>query len=712
MKLKTILIQVLLLTLTICAQAQNVDGTFTVATMNVDGLPPKILIATINEDGPQETGTTRMSELIAQKGWDFFSVSEDFNYNSSLLTYLADYSYGTFRGKINANNMMGLTKFNTDGLNLFWKTAKCSVANESIVAWNQSHGNLKDGADENIDKGYRYYTLTFNQPINGHTIVLDVYILHMDAETGEADNAARASQLTQLANAILGTNNARPIIVMGDTNCRYTRDELKRLFFDALTADNRFTVNDPWVDVERGGIQPKWGDGAIMTDAYGQQRGEVVDKLFYINNSDAGYVIQANSYLHDTSFTYANGTPISDHFPVVVNFSVKDALSVNEPRYLRNVATGRFLNVGKYWDTHATLGEWGTKILLNELPDATYRLGTTLGSMSHNDNDPYMDTESTSAGTWKVNASGNAASLTYEVNGTTYALTDENNADAVATCTTYSGTTDQQWEVLTRENLLDEMRYATEQEPYDATFLLPAARIGRNDCENLCWSVEKTNANYNLQSDFGWKTSNINAEFYAWAGSENSAYDAYQEINVPNGVYTLKCQGFFRDGNHDTNSRNVNAVLYANSFSTPLCSILDGAQSESLGEGYRNAAGWIPDNQTGASRYFTRGLYRVTLDNIEVTDGKLRLGVKKTTTDALESWSCFDNFQLIYQGRNDWSLGDVNMDGLVNINDVVSLVNYILGQTPHPFNLQAADTSADNTINIADIVSLVNIILQ
>ena len=209
MKLKTILIQVLLLTLTICAQAQNVDGTFTVATMNVDGLPPKILFTTINEDGPQEVGTTRMSELIAQKGWDFFSVSEDFNYNSSLLTYLGDYSYGTFRGKINANNMMGLTKFNTDGLNLFWKTAKCSMANESIVHWDESHGNLSDGADENIDKGYRYYMVTFNQPINGHTIALDVYILHMDAETGEADNAARASQLTQLVNAILGTNNAR-----------------------------------------------------------------------------------------------------------------------------------------------------------------------------------------------------------------------------------------------------------------------------------------------------------------------------------------------------------------------------------------------------------------------------------------------------------------------------------------------------------------------
>ena len=132
MKLKTILIQVLLLTLTICAQAQNVDGTFTVATMNVDGLPAKILGVSVNEGGPQGTGTTRMSELIAQKGWDFFSVSEDFNYNSSLLTYLGDYSYGKFRGEINFFNMMGMTKFNTDGLNLFWKTAKCSMANESI----------------------------------------------------------------------------------------------------------------------------------------------------------------------------------------------------------------------------------------------------------------------------------------------------------------------------------------------------------------------------------------------------------------------------------------------------------------------------------------------------------------------------------------------------------------------------------------------------
>jgi len=59
-----------------------------------------------------------------------------------------------------------------------------------------------------------------------------------------------------------------------------------------------------------------------------------------------------------------------------------------------------------------------------------------------------------------------------------------------------------------------------------------------------------------------------------------------------------------------------------------------------------------------------------------------------------------------------FTVATMNMDGLVNISDVVSLVNYILGQSSYPFNLQAADTSADNAINISDVVSLVNIILQ
>jgi surface protein len=57
-------------------------------------------------------------------------------------------------------------------------------------------------------------------------------------------------------------------------------------------------------------------------------------------------------------------------------------------------------------------------------------------------------------------------------------------------------------------------------------------------------------------------------------------------------------------------------------------------------------------------------------------------------------------------------LGDVNDDGQVNISDVVTLVNYILGQDPSPFVFEAADVNEDTQINIGDVVALVNIILM
>lgn len=55
--------------------------------------------------------------------------------------------------------------------------------------------------------------------------------------------------------------------------------------------------------------------------------------------------------------------------------------------------------------------------------------------------------------------------------------------------------------------------------------------------------------------------------------------------------------------------------------------------------------------------------------------------------------------------------GDVNLDGEVNISDVTSLVNYILGKDTTPFSEKAADVNGDGTINISDVTGLVNIIL-
>lgn len=42
-----------------------------------------------------------MSELVANKGWDFFAVSEAFNYNDILMSKIkGQYTAGTFRETI------------------------------------------------------------------------------------------------------------------------------------------------------------------------------------------------------------------------------------------------------------------------------------------------------------------------------------------------------------------------------------------------------------------------------------------------------------------------------------------------------------------------------------------------------------------------------------------------------------------------------------
>jgi len=294
-------------------QAQN---TFNVAAMNVDGLPTEVLGIQINPDGHGAEGSSAISKKLATMGYDIIGLSEDFNYNTELMQYMTDYNYGTFRGGITSANYKADISFDTDGMNLLWKKEGFKAFNEQIIGWNQKNGKFNNGADELIDKGFRFYQVTIND-----SLTIDLYILHMDAECDEADLAARWSQWTQITNMILASNNGNPIIVMGDTNSRYTRDKIIDNFFTPLQEDGRFTVTDAWIEHERDGIFPEFGSDALMVYDLGYQKGEVVDKVLYINNTHSSYTISANYYLQDTTFINEAGEPLADHWPVVVEFT-------------------------------------------------------------------------------------------------------------------------------------------------------------------------------------------------------------------------------------------------------------------------------------------------------------------------------------------------------------------------------------------------------
>jgi len=63
-------------------------------------------------------------------------------------------------------------------------------------------------------------------------------------------------------------------------------------------------------------------------------------------------------------------------------------------------------------------------------------------------------------------------------------------------------------------------------------------------------------------------------------------------------------------------------------------------------------------------------------------------------------------------GNNQGLPGDINVDGSVNILDVVTMVNFVLGfQTPEDAEFSASDLNSDGILNVLDIVQLVSIIL-
>ena len=57
-----------------------------------------------------------------------------------------------------------------------------------------------------------------------------------------------------------------------------------------------------------------------------------------------------------------------------------------------------------------------------------------------------------------------------------------------------------------------------------------------------------------------------------------------------------------------------------------------------------------PSTLDAASERFTAGKYQNTL-RVEVTDGSLTIGIKKTSSTS--SWTVFDNFELYYLGEKD-----------------------------------------------------------
>lgn len=267
--------------------AETGSGTFSVLSYNVAGLPEGISSAPT----PRAPSTTAIGQRLGS--YDVVHVQEDFNYHANL--YAADSH--PFRTPTSGGAGIG------SGLNTL-SSVPYDTDDFERVHWDSCQ---LDSGDCLTPKGF-----TFSRLRLAEGVYVDLYNLHTNAGTNPGDLSSRAANLTQLSSFIATHSAGNAVIVMGDTNTRYTRaaDTIRDFA-------SRNGLTDAWVQLERGGVPPAAGsDPVICADS----TCEVVDKILYRGNE----LVSLNAtYYHNehAKFLDANGAMLSDHDPLTVRFA-------------------------------------------------------------------------------------------------------------------------------------------------------------------------------------------------------------------------------------------------------------------------------------------------------------------------------------------------------------------------------------------------------
>ncbi|MCE7000888.1 endonuclease [Saccharothrix sp. S26] len=283
--------------LTAAPASADVTGQFSVLTYNVAGLPEPLSGSNPAENTP----------LIGARIRDYavVNVQEDFNYHAAL--YAAD-------NHPHRTPTSGGVPFG-DGLNTL---SAYPYSDFTRVKWNQCNGT-----DCLTPKGFTFARLRLAEGVH-----VDLYNVHANAGSTDADLAARRANITQLSQYVTRNSAGNAVIIMGDTNTRYTRtgDNIRD-----LVHPNGLT--DAWVELVRGGVEPAAGAPALVCDPQNVTTScEVVDKVFYRDN--AFIDLTATTYRNDhAAFLDPDGEPLSDHYPHAVGFTwrLADHLRLTDP---------------------------------------------------------------------------------------------------------------------------------------------------------------------------------------------------------------------------------------------------------------------------------------------------------------------------------------------------------------------------------------------
>lgn len=303
---------------------------------------------------------------------------------------------------------------------------------------------------------------------------------------------------------------------------------------------------------------------------------------------------------------------------------------------IKNVATGAYLNGANDWGTRASVTKHGQFFTVTEVGDNLYTLDSHIsngGASQFLGTNCFVDGGATN---FVIEAVGNG---TFAIkNGNAYLATNANDNKVNFDAT--EATAAAQWVFTSKADLIAEMASATAEAPVDVTPLIADANFGRNNLGWNSWAWQFTTGGTNHAK--GGANENMCAESF------HQGFVVSQTIeNVPDGVYAMCAQGFYRQDGADNDNL---PYFFINDDKINLKNVVEeGATTQGGGYSVERDGVFIPNSMNEASQIFTNGGYTTGPVQVVVTDGKITLGVSNEVNTNL--WVIFDNIELYYLGE-------------------------------------------------------------
>lgn len=123
---------------------------------------------------------------------------------------------------------------------------------------------------------------------------------------------------------------------------------------------------------------------------------------------------------------------------------------------------------------------------------------------------------------------------------------------------------------------------------------------------------------------------------------------------------------------------------------------------------------WLEGNQLRSITGFSGNLLMLTVTaSLDFEGGQGSLSeVDFITIDRQHVKPANISFKVGFERASDLYIGDANLDGLIDVSDVMTVVNKSLGKDVTPFSMGNADTNEDGIIDVLDVMNIVYLVLH